>query len=71
MLYFNLEVILKENKIQKKEIAKILHITPVSISYKLNGKRKFNQDEMYAIKNIIIEKTGKEYSLEYLFSKEI
>ena len=66
-----LKKLLKEAKIEQKDLYEITGIKAQStLSLKINGKSKFYVDEIWAIRDLIYEKTGKYYLIEELFKDE-
>ena len=65
-MYLNLEIEILRCKINKKDIAKTIGKTLVTLKQKMNGESSFTYDE--AIK--IQETFFKEYDLKELFKKE-
>lgn len=66
-----LKKLLKEAKIEQKDLYEITGIKSQStLSLKLNGKARFYVDEIWAIRDLIYEKTGKFYLIEELFKDE-
>ena len=66
-----LKKLLKEAKIEYKDISKVANIKSGStLSLKINGKARFYVDEIWAIRDLIYEKTGKFYLIEELFKDE-
>lgn len=65
--YPNLEDSLRRNGILKKDIAKLLGLTRVSISQKFSGKSDFRLSEARTIKEYIEKVSETKYSFDYLF----
>lgn len=65
--YPNLEDAMRRNGILKKDIAKLLGLTRVSISQKFNGKSEFRLSEARAIEDYIESVSESDYSIDYLF----
>lgn len=59
--------LLKEAKIEYEDLEKLLNLTSSTISLKVNGKARFYVDEVWLIRDLIYEKTGKYYLIEELF----
>lgn len=62
-MFKNLDAEMARKKLTRSELAKMLNITPTTLSLKLNGKAPLTLNECIDIKNII----GNEYTVEYLF----
>lgn len=65
-MYSNLERILKERKITKKELAAFLQIRYATLVDKTNGNSRFFLDEAILIK----ERFFPDVEIEYLFATE-
>lgn len=66
-----LKKLIQEAKLSYEEIGKATNLTsPSTISLKVNGKARFYVDEIWAIRDLIYEKTGKYYLIEELFKDE-
>lgn len=62
--------LLKEAKIEQDELIKVTGIKSKStLSLKINGKARFYVDEVWKIRDLIYEKTGKYYLIEELFKE--
>lgn len=65
--YPRLEDALKRNQIKKKELAEILNISPIALSFKLHGRSELKLKEAQTIKRVLDERSGATYDYEYLF----
>ena len=65
-MFTNLEAEMARYKITQNEIAKILGITPTTLSFKLNGKSSLSLKECVEIKN----QAFPDKTLDYLFATE-
>lgn len=66
-----LKKLLREAKIEQDDLIKITGIKSKStLSLKVNGKARFYVDEIWAIRDLIYERTGKYYLIEELFKNE-
>lgn len=65
-MFPNLEAELARTKTTRAELAKILGITPTTLSLKLNGKGTLSLKECVKIKNSVFP----DKSLDYLFQTE-
>lgn len=63
----NLEAEMARKGLKGKDLAKVLGVRIATVYDKLNGKYSFSLDEAMIIKQTFFP----EYSIEYLFSKEI
>lgn len=63
----NLEAEMARKGLKGKDLAKVLGVRIATVYDKLNGKYSFSLDEAMKIKQTFFP----EYSIEYLFSKEI
>ncbi len=64
----NLKKALKEANIKHSDISKKLNIKSLStISLKVNGKSSFTTKEASILKQMINERSGKQYTIDYLF----
>lgn len=68
--YPKLEDAIRRNKVQKREIARILNITECGLSLKLRGKSDFKWKEVRAIKKYLEAVGGSKYEYEDLFSNK-
>lgn len=62
--------LLKEAKIEYEDLEDLLNLTSSTISLKVNSKARFYVDEVWKIRDLIYEKTGKYYLIEELFKEE-
>lgn len=62
-MFPNLEAELARTKTTRAELAKVLEITPTTLSFKLNGKGTLSLKECVKIKNSFFP----DKSLDYLF----
>lgn len=62
-MFPNLEAEMARSKVTQAQIAKILGITPTTLSFKLNGKSSLSLKECVEIK----QKVFPDKSLDYLF----
>lgn len=66
-----LKKILKDVGITQRDIAAVTGIKSLStVSLKLNGVSEFFVSEIWAIRDLIYERTGKFYYIEDLFREE-
>lgn len=63
-MYPNLDAEMARQKITRQTLAKELHITPSTLSFKLNGKAVLTLAECIEIRNVIDPKL----SIDYLFA---
>lgn len=63
-MYPNLDAELARKKITRTQLAKILKVSPGTLSLKLNGKAPLTLTECIKIKQAV----GEQYSIEYLFA---
>lgn len=63
-MFNNLIAEIARNKLTQNDLAKVLGVTPKTISNKINGKSDFTLTEINAIKNLL--PSG--LTLEYLFA---
>ncbi len=64
----NLKEIIKDAEIKQSEIAEALNIKSLStVNLKINGKSSFTTREASILKNMINNKTNKNYTIEELF----
>lgn len=66
MVFPNLEAEMARSKITQAKLAKILGITPTTLSFKLNGKSTLSLKECVEIK----KKAFPDKSLDYLFQTD-
>lgn len=66
-MFPNLEAEMARKGLKGKDLAEILGVRVATVYDKLNGKYPFSLDEAMKIKRTFFP----EYSIEYLFSKEI
>mgnify|MGYP002768652739 CR=1 FL=1 len=64
-MYKNLETEMKKRNITNLDLAHTLNVSPKTVSFKLNGKARFNVDEMWLIKKNYFEDLSLEYIFEY------
>lgn len=62
-MFNNLKAEMVRNNLTQKDLAVCLEVDDKTISFKLNGKSKFDVDEMWRIK----DKLFPSLSLDYLF----
>lgn len=67
--FINLEAELLRAKITKAELAAMIGISIGAMSSKITGKTEFNLEEMLAIQERILNLTGQEFTLDYLFKR--
>ena len=68
-MYKNLEAEMTRYEITQKDIAKCINRTEGTTNLKMNGKAKFDVNELFMIRDFIQTKTDKYLSVDYLFKK--
>ena len=71
MYYKNLRAEMVRNGISKHEIQKLLEISNNAYYSKMNGRTEFKLSEVEKILALLYRKSGKVYSVEYLFDTTI
>lgn len=66
-MFPNLEAEMARKKIKKGDLQRVLEIRYATVVDKTNGKSKFTLEEAFKIKRSFFP----EYSIDYLFSKEV
>lgn len=69
VIFFNLETEMLRAGITRAKLAKILNLSPVTVSSKFNGKTEFTLKEMNQIRYELEKINGSAYGLDYLFLK--
>ena len=69
-IYTNLEKELKDAKITRTDLEKILPFNINTVTRKLADETDISFKDATIIKDYLEEKTGKQFELEYLFDKE-
>lgn len=67
MYYKNLRAEMIRNGISKAEVMKLLKISNNTYYSKLSGRTEFKLSEVKKILELFFHKTGKDYSVKYLF----
>lgn len=67
MLYKNLRAEMARNGIKKREVQEMLKISNATYYSKMNGITEFKLSEVERILDLFERKSGKTYSIEYLF----
>ena len=65
-MYPNLDAEMARRKITRKSLAKAIHVTPTTLTLKLNGKAPITLNECIEIKKIL----NTDMLIDYLFSIE-
>ena len=71
MYYKNLRAEMVRNGISKHEIQKLLEISNNAYYSKMNGRTEFKLSEVEKILALLYRKSGKVYSVEYLFDTSV
>ena len=65
--FLNVKIAMTKARMNVKQVADEMGITPQALYQKLNGKTNFTLNDMTAIKNILSKHIGENVTLEYLF----
>lgn len=66
-MYPNLDAEMARHKTTRKSLAKLLGVTPTTLSMKLNGKSEVSLSECVEIKRAL----GTDKPIEYLFKRDV
>lgn len=70
LLYYNLVKELEKRKISNTKLAENIGMSISTFSLKMTGHFDFKLKEMLVIQKYLKEKTGEDFTLDYLFAKE-
>jgi hypothetical protein len=71
MYYKNLRAEMARNGIKKREVQELLEISSTTYYSKMDGRTEFKLSEVEKILALFYRKSGKTYSVEYLFDTSI
>lgn len=63
-MFPNLDAEMARKKITRRMLAEAIHMTPTTLSMKLNGKATLTLSECIEIRDVV----GKEFAIDYLFA---
>lgn len=66
-MFPNLDAEMARKKITRRFLAEAIHMTPTTLSMKLNGKAILTLSECIDIRDVV----GKEFSIDYLFATNV
>lgn len=71
MMYSNLRAEMSRYGVSVSDLAKACDIAPTTLYSRLKGTLEFRLNDMEKIKKYLDSVSGKEFALEYLFSREM